>query len=336
MTNSTPAISIVVPCFNCERFISETLDSILAQTFQDFELILIDDCSTDQTVKIIEQYISKFSDGQIQLIRREKNSGSGSLIRNDGVEYAHGKYILHMDHDDLLMLDALENFYDAAEKFQADLVFTEKYFILEPSGKTTIETQTNNPVKKPVLKKDNFETKVQKFWFDASIIAYHWNKIVRRDFILKNKILFAQMPLSQDMIYSFECFLLAEKYVQIPSIANVYRVHPDSLFHADKDLSKVFHNWIQDVVIGTSELKKFMDRIEYFRDHPEILYEIIDMCILIECKNHFQRGFKNYPPYLFEDAFAEALPKYRDESLTLLIHLIGLINKHFGAILKDL
>lgn len=93
---ANPTISVLMPVFNCEPYIAESVSSILSQTFEDFELIIIDDASTDKTVEVIES----FKDSRIQLIRKPHNSGYTNSL-NMGLRIAGGKYIARMDGDDI-------------------------------------------------------------------------------------------------------------------------------------------------------------------------------------------------------------------------------------------
>lgn len=95
MTQS-PIISVILPVYNCEKYVYEAVQSILNQTYTDFELLIIDDCSTDQTVSIIKS----FSDARIHLIIKEKNSGYTDSL-NYAITIAKGKYIARMDGDDI-------------------------------------------------------------------------------------------------------------------------------------------------------------------------------------------------------------------------------------------
>ena len=91
-----PEISVIIPMYNSEKFIGECLDSVFAQTFQDFEIIVVDDCSTDKSCEIVENYVKNFGK-KIKLIRRKKNSGSGGEPRNDGVKNSCGKYLFFLE-----------------------------------------------------------------------------------------------------------------------------------------------------------------------------------------------------------------------------------------------
>lgn len=98
-------VSILTPTYNTEKFIKETIQSVLNQTYQNWELILVDDASTDQTVSIIEEFAQK--ENRIKLFRLEKNSGNG-FARNVALEKATGKYISYLDADDLWFPEKLE------------------------------------------------------------------------------------------------------------------------------------------------------------------------------------------------------------------------------------
>ncbi len=94
----SPIISVILPVYNCEKYVYEAVQSVLNQTYTDFELLIIDDCSTDQTVSIIKS----FSDERIQLIIKEKNSGYTDSL-NYGITIAKGAFIARMDGDDICL-----------------------------------------------------------------------------------------------------------------------------------------------------------------------------------------------------------------------------------------
>lgn len=98
-------VSIITPTWNCVVFICETIRSIQAQTYQNWELIISDDCSTDNTKKVIEPYMQE--DSRIKYICNEKNSGA-AITRNNALKVAKGKWIAFLDSDDLWMPDKLE------------------------------------------------------------------------------------------------------------------------------------------------------------------------------------------------------------------------------------
>ena len=122
-----PAVSIVIPMYNVERYIGKCFDNILAQTFQDFEVIVVDDCSTDNSFALAESYVEKFG-GRMILLKLEKNSGGAAIPRNIGLKYSRGKYIFFVDPDDFFVETALEILYTAATQYSADVVQRENDF----------------------------------------------------------------------------------------------------------------------------------------------------------------------------------------------------------------
>ena len=105
-----PKISVIVPVYNVEKYLSECLDSIINQTFPDFEIICVNDCSTDKSGNILEDYSRK--DNRIKIFYHQFNQGLGAA-RNTGLKNAHGKYVQFLDSDDyfeLTLLVYLENY----------------------------------------------------------------------------------------------------------------------------------------------------------------------------------------------------------------------------------
>ena len=119
-------VSVVIPNYNGERFVEKTLDSVLNQTYQHYEVIVVDDCSTDRSTEIIESYSRK--DPRICLIRMPENSGVAKA-RNKGIIQAKGDYIALLDNDDLWTKDKIERQIKLTEK--ADIVYCSYDFIDE-------------------------------------------------------------------------------------------------------------------------------------------------------------------------------------------------------------
>lgn len=137
-------ISVVMPNYNGHRFVEQAIDSVLSQTYQNFELLIVDDCSKDDSLQLIKRKAQ--SDSRIRVIALEKNAGVANA-RNVGIREAKGKYIALLDNDDLWTADKLERQLAIAEK-GADIVYCSYDFIDEQ----------NNEIKKPFIvpKQTNF------------------------------------------------------------------------------------------------------------------------------------------------------------------------------------
>lgn len=103
--NNMDLVSIITPTYNSEKYIKETISSVLSQTYQNWEMIIVDDCSTDNTVRIIEEEMEKNS--RIRFIQLQENQGA-AVARNTAINYANGRYIAFLDSDDLWEMNKLE------------------------------------------------------------------------------------------------------------------------------------------------------------------------------------------------------------------------------------
>jgi len=164
-----PNISVIVPVYNSETYINQCIDSILNQTFSNFELILVDDFSQDNSPKICDDYSKK--DKRINIIHKNKNEGS-SLARKTGLNFATGDYIQFVDSDDWIEPDMLEKLYQKAVVENNDLVICNVYYF------------ENN--KKDIIKQDF--SKSDKISLIKNIIAikskaYLFNKLIKRDLL---------------------------------------------------------------------------------------------------------------------------------------------------------
>lgn len=144
-------VSVVMPAFNASLFISEAIRSVLSQTYSNLELIIIDDCSTDNTVKIVET----FTDPRIRLIRNSKNSGI-SVSRNKGINSAKGEWIAFLDSDDIWREEKIEKqllLYE--ESPEAKLIFTASSFINERGERLKYELNVPKTINRKDLLKQN-------------------------------------------------------------------------------------------------------------------------------------------------------------------------------------
>ncbi|MBE5862821.1 MAG: glycosyltransferase family 2 protein [Lachnospiraceae bacterium] len=128
-----PVVSIVTPVYNVEKFIEETMDSVRAQTFQDWELLLVEDGSKDHTADVISAYLERTQEHRIRLIRMEQNGGA-ARARNRGVKEAKGRYLAYIDADDLWEPEKLEHQLALMQEKGAAFSFT-GYEFADENGK---------------------------------------------------------------------------------------------------------------------------------------------------------------------------------------------------------
>jgi len=131
LRDNNELVSIITPSYKSAKFISQTIESVLAQTYENWEMIIVDDMSPDNSNEIIEEYIKK--DSRIKLIKLEKNSGP-AVARNKAIKKAQGRYIAFLDADDLWMPDKLEKQIDSMQKNNYELTYT-NYETMSEDGK---------------------------------------------------------------------------------------------------------------------------------------------------------------------------------------------------------
>lgn len=171
-----PKISVIVPAYNAEKYISETIESVLGQTYQDFELIILNDGSKDKTPEIVQQYASK--DQRIQLINKPNTGVSDT--RNLGMSLAKGDYIALLDADDLFMADYLEKKLGFLEKNREyDFVLSDFLNITVNGDLLNTELiQRNASIYKAVLEWENLPSAPSNFFFRKSCLQknLHFSK----------------------------------------------------------------------------------------------------------------------------------------------------------------
>lgn len=231
-----PEISVIVPTYNAEKFIRQCLISILASKFENYEVILVDDCSTDKTLAEVKNISEHFA-GKLKIISTKKNSGGAGIPRNFGIAAATGKYITFVDNDDMILPTTLQNFFDVAENFNADVVHTEKNFIFNDFGdgkfnRADLLLQSDEPhdslIEEITPETDNLNERIEKY-IEGKFFWLPWGKFFRRDFLIENKIEFPQIKFSEDMIFCFKCMCLAKNYIRVPFVTNIHRVRANSV-----------------------------------------------------------------------------------------------------------
>lgn len=279
-----PAVSVIIPVYNAERYIGECLDSLVKQTFRDFEVIVVDDRSTDGSCEIVKNFGDKF-----KVLTLSKNSGCPSLPRNFALTEARGKYVYFLDSDDLLSTTALEELYKVAEKFVADVVHSEKCLVfLDKCGINSAEPdsfQTDEFVTEPTLETLDIGKRVIGFT-QKRFMWQVWGKLFRRQFLSDNKIKFPAISIFEDYVFVFECLVAAKNYVRVPFVSYYYRVHDDSMSHKAISIPE-FMEILVKVVKSTDD---FMNGRKFFIDNPKYKYVFADF-FLQERLDTFSKNF---------------------------------------------
>lgn len=275
---NVPAVSVIIPLYNAEKYLPATLESLLAQTFTDFEVIIADDCSTDASCAIVERYAAKFG-GRLNLTRTAKNSGSGATPRNIGLTISRGEYVFNMDNDDLLTPTALEELYTLAKKFNADVVACERYYMARADlGEIFICDGRQGVVNKPTFASDDLTERVRNL-VDGNFLVTPWGKLVKRDVLIANEIAFPPTTIADDDIWTCEVLFSAEKILRVPNAVYVWRQTESSVMRRTRSPQELLEFWLQPIVFAIKTLDDFMGKFEFFRRRIEYRCAVLEFFV---------------------------------------------------------
>lgn len=239
-------ISIIVPVYNVEQYISQCLNSLINQTEQDIEIILIDDGSTDKSGDICDEY-AKY-DKRISVMH-QKNKGQ-SVARNKGLEIARGEYIMFVDSDDYIAEDACKILYIAAISNKADIVnadiLNEKNKI-QNSDFRKIDHE-NMAISTGVFLREKIET------MTYDIVP--WLYFVKRDLINRSKIRFLEGCFYEDQLWTLQLLSLDGNIIKIR--------YPFYFYRMDRVNSTTNHIYLKkgkDAAIVCNNMKKYIDKL---------------------------------------------------------------------------
>lgn len=215
-------VSIVIPVFNAEKYIEKALKSLIDQSYGDFEILCVDDGSTDRSLYILREYESR--DDRIHVFENHVKSTGAALARNMGLDKAVGKYLLFLDADDWFEPDLLKKTVERAEKTCAQIVIYDLWKYDEKTGK--IEKNTLNyfntkliPDKMVFSYKDVQDR--QLFYIKNGVA---WNMLVQKEFVEKRQIRFFP-ALYDDDVFTYECLACAERISAVKEKLITYRVN---------------------------------------------------------------------------------------------------------------
>lgn len=255
---SSTKVSIIVPVYNVEKYIAQCLDSIIAQTLDDIQIICVDDCSTDNSVDVVKKYIEK--DSRIVLLRHDTNKGL-SCARNTGIAYATGEYVGFVDSDDYVDETMFEKMYTKAEKTGSDIVISNINLYFEDTGKTS------------VFRNNLFYTFLSGRTFSAieyPLIIMNigaWDKIYRRTYLLENNLTFPEGKIYEDHIFTVKAYVTAKKMSVVNEPLYYYRKN-SGVSITDKEIKNDKYKF--DYMEMSRLSKEFMKEkgvYDFFRKH---------------------------------------------------------------------
>lgn len=244
-------VSIITPNYNSEKFIAETIDSVLSQTYSNWEMIIVDDVSSDKGIEIAQKYIN--CDDRIKLIKLEKNSGP-AVARNRAIEEAKGRYIAFLDADDLWSPKKLETQISFMNKRQCGLSYT-SYNLINEDGVSLGKFIVPGHISYTDLLKTN-SIGCLTAMYDTEVIGktYFPNIIKKQDFALWLQIL-QRIDRAEGVIESLATYRIRKVSVSSNKIKNTVFIWKIFREHIQLNLGKSIYYFIHYTVNGLKKYK---------------------------------------------------------------------------------
>ena len=307
-----PKVSVIVPVYNVEKYLNECIDSILNQTLKDIEVICVNDGSTDDSLKILQDYAQK--DNRIKIINKE-NSGYGASM-NRGIQAASGEYIGIIESDDFVAPEMFEDLYNLAVKNHADIAKSNWY---------DYTTKYNQKQKFEQFNKDETISviNIKEKPYILNTFPAVWSAIYKREFLLNEDLKFLETPGAsyQDCSFGFKTLAMAERIILTTNAYVCYR--QDNVNSSIKSKGKVYaickeYEEIDRFLDKYNEIKNYVNTEKLKRQYFSFLWNAtrIDKKFVPEFLEKFHCVFKNfYEKGEITEDFFKTIDKYEVELL---------------------
>ena len=277
-------ISVIITAWNVEDYIRQAIESCVNSDYQDLEIIVVDDCSTDGSLKIIDEF--RVKDERVQVIQNEINCGAG-MSRSIGVENATGEYVIFLDGDDWLNPDFIKSLVEGAEKTDADIV--SGGIVIRRLDGSYDATSYGNIICEGL-------DKITKFWGEK--IVFMNNKLIRRT--LFDKVPYCKRRFIEDTPTIIPQLYLANKVAYMDNIGYNYRMQNNSLTHKASPIKYAVYRCLcaQDIISFFEEHDKeilkqipivrqyatHVNQIKQLNPTPEMIEDFKEDWILFSCR----------------------------------------------------
>ena len=282
-----PLVSVIVPTYNGEKFISQTLESIISQDYENLEIVVVDDVSTDNTVEAVQKILES-SGRKFQLIKRSVN-GHQSAARNTGLKASNGEYVIFFDHDDLAEKNFVSSLVREAEDKNADLVFCgfREYFKTE--DRYTDDTSLIFP-KENISRPED----LLKIWVNGEINLWSiWNFIFRKKFLTKNKLKFPEdCYIFEDIEFVLKAVTLTSQINFIRDILYTHIYHPAQQSKADLANRINYKNFRQEAIVKWRAGRRILRITKDKKIRNFIFIVYIAQVLVKECTLYARAGDK--------------------------------------------
>ena len=257
--NREVEVSVIIPAYNTEKYIQQAIASLLNQTLENLEIVIVDDCSTDNTVEVIRS----FDDPRLRLLLNPQNLGAGGA-RNRALKAARGKWVAVLDSDDWYAPERLSRLVRVAEQENADFVADDLYLIEDGSSSPwgTMISKSGHQLSS-ITQISAADFVLSDIPGKGGLRLGFSKPLFRRDFLVKYNIGYDEtIKVTQDFWFDMDCFLHGAKFFLIPEPYYFYRSRPGSLVSSDK---------IKRLEDEYRAINNFLQHKAYFEVNPQVL-----------------------------------------------------------------
>lgn len=217
-------VSVIIPVYNVELYLSECLESVLKQSLQEIQIICINDKSTDSSLHILEEFARK--DQRIRVIDNPENLGL-SGARNVGMKEAKGKYIYFLDSDDWIVPDAMERLWEIAEKEKTDIVFMDSLMFFEDESADSPNDlfAAKREYSQVITGSEFLKTMRENDDIREPVWLQFWN----RDFLKRIGLTYYEGILHEDLLFTFISLMEAERVKCVNEQLHYYRIRQNAI-----------------------------------------------------------------------------------------------------------
>lgn len=253
-------VSVIIPVYNVEKYIRQCLESIINQTLKDIEIIIVNDGTRDNSMKIVEEYIL---DERIRVINKE--NGGLSSARNTGILAAQGKYICFIDSDDFIEKSMLEELYNIIEEKNFDVVDSDIFLY-------------DNKTHEIKERKNKEYLKIHKgliLWEKYNVEVV--NKIYKKSFLLGNNVFFEEGIIHEDELFSIKILLSTNKIEHINKSFYYYRINRSGSIMTDINIEKKLYS----LKVIINKLKELQKRIITYDSFSFLMLKLLEIRYLV-------------------------------------------------------
>lgn len=264
------AVTIGIPVYNIGKYVSRMMESILAQTFDSIEFLVLDDCGTDDSMDIIRRFQREHPRGKdIRIVRQPQNGGLGNA-RNRIIDEARGRYLYHLDGDDSIAPNTIQLLYDAVKHYNAQIAYG-SHMRIEESGDEVRQI----PFQYPSLafsNGDQFATWAYRKY--DGLQGMTWNFLIDIDIYRKNRLYHQPVNYWEDFSFTLDLPTYITRAVLLPDITYYYYCRQGSLSHFQKR-SHIDKSEIEKTIRAVNQNKEHTDRLRLKPYFPGRMYKLM-------------------------------------------------------------